>query len=252
MASILLCSTMNGIQVWLVFCFTEELCVLLLKLFCALCSLGVIGASKDTRSEKWLLLLPSLGKTMWHGATQVRITSALCWYSRGTCHPWQLHHAKTSNRWLLSTALFRRWLFLALPERMKVRHMPNRSRGSLSRLSPRGRDDPKTLQADLHREAVSGLLEMIAEQGNSTFSADAKGSSTEQGSCWEEATLQQWSRVSLALPLSSLAFYTTFCLSLKKLCRDMLPTEHPWEVREDCVMLESINSCINHKPGQSR
>lgn len=135
---------------------------------------------------------------------------------------------------------------------MKVRYKPNRSRGSLSWLSPGGRDDPKTLQADLHGEAVSGLREMIAERGNSTFSADAKGSSAGWGGCWEEVTLQQWSRVSPALPLSSLVFYTTFCLSLKKLCRDMLPTEHPWEVREDCVTLESINGCINHKPGQSK
>lgn len=46
----------------------------------------------------------------------------------------------------------------------------------LSWLSPRGQDDPRTLQAALLGEVASGLLEMIAEQGNSTFSADTKGS----------------------------------------------------------------------------
>lgn len=129
--------------------------------------------------------------------------------------------------------------------------MPN-SRRCLSWLSPRGKDDPRTLQADLHREFASGPLEMIAEQGNSTFSADTKGSCGRWDRCWEEVTLQQRSRGSLAFPLLSLTFYTTFCLTLKKLHRDVLPTEHPWEVREDCVMLGSINSCINHKPGQSK
>lgn len=129
--------------------------------------------------------------------------------------------------------------------------MPN-GRRCLSWLSPRGQDDPRTLQADLHREVASGPLEMIAEQGNSTFSADTKGSGERWDRCWKQVTLQERVRGSLAFPLPSLAFYTTFCLSLKKLHRDMLPTEHPWEVREDCVTLESINSCINHKPGQSK
>lgn len=64
--------------------------------------------------------------------------------------------------------------------------------------------------------------------------------------------MQQRGRGLPALSLPSPAFSITFCLSLKKLHRDMLPTEHPWEVREDCVTLESINSCINHKPGQSK
>jgi len=93
---------------------------------------------------------------------------------------------------------------------------------------------------------------MIAEQGNSTFSDDAKGSSKRWDRGWKEVTLQQQGRGSPAFPLPSLAFYTTFCLSLKKLHRDMLPAEHPWEVREDCVMLESIKSCINHQTAQSK
>lgn len=51
----------------------------------------------------------------------------------------------------------------------------------LSWLSLRGEDDPRTLQGDLHRELASGPLEMIAEQGGSTFSADTKGSSKGKG-----------------------------------------------------------------------
>lgn len=63
---------------------------------------------------------------------------------------------------------------------MKAQDTPNGSK-CLSWLSPRGKDDPRTLQADLHRELASGHLEMIAEQGGSTFSADTKGSSKGKG-----------------------------------------------------------------------
>lgn len=156
-----------------------------------------------------------------------------------------------SDGWLLSPALLRRWLSLTFPERTKAPDMPN-DRRCLSWLSPRGQDDPRTLQADLHGEVASGLLEMTAEQGNSTFSADTKGSSKGWDRCWKDITLQQQGRGSLVFPLPPLAFYATFCLPLKKLHGGTWPAEHPWEVREDCVMLESINSCINHKPGQSK
>lgn len=122
----------------------------------------------------------------------------------------------------------------------------------LSWLSPRGQDDPRTLQAALLGEVASGLLEMIAEQGNSTFSADAKGSGNGWDRCWKKVTLQQPGRGSLALPPPSLSFCTMFWLSLEKLRRDMLPAEHPWEVREDCVTLQGINGCINHKSSQSK
>lgn len=73
------------------------------------------------------------------------------------------------------------------------------------------------LQADLHGEVASGLLEVTAEQGNSTFSADTKGSGNGWDRCWEDVTLWQRGRGSLAFPLSFLAFYATFCLPLKKL-----------------------------------
>lgn len=82
--------------------------------------------------------------------------------------------------WLLSAALLRRQFCSALPEKMKAQDTPNGSK-CLSWLSPRGEDDPRTLQADLHRELASGPLEGIAEQGGSTFSADCKGSSKWKG-----------------------------------------------------------------------
>lgn len=94
-------------------------------------------------------------------------------------------------------------------------------RRCLSWLSPRGQDDPRTLQAALHGEVASGLLETIAEQGNSTFSADAKGSNDGCDRCWEKATLQRGGRAFLAFPLPLLSFCTMFWLSLKKLRRDM-------------------------------
>lgn len=82
--------------------------------------------------------------------------------------------------WLLSAALLRRQFCSALPEKMKAQDTPNGSK-CLSWLSSRGEDDPRTLQADLHRELASGPLEGIAEQGGSTFSADCKGSSKWKG-----------------------------------------------------------------------
>lgn len=86
----------------------------------------------------------------------------------------------TACREGMGTALLRRQLCSALPEKMKAQDTPNNSK-CLSWLSPRGEDDPWTLQAELHRELASGPLEMIAEQGGSTFSADTKGSSKGKG-----------------------------------------------------------------------
>lgn len=153
----------------------------------------------------------------WFG---VRGTSTLPWHGRGTCQPRQLQHIKASDGRLLTRAPLGRRLSQALPEGMKAHYVSN-SRRCLSWLSPRGQDDPRTLQAALHGEVASGLLETTAEQGNSTFSADTKGSSDGCDSCWEEATLQRGGRASLAFPLPLPSFCTMFWLSLKKLRRDM-------------------------------
>lgn len=153
----------------------------------------------------------------WFG---VRGTSTLPWHGRGTCQPRQLQHVKASDGRLLTRAPLGRRLSQTLPEGMNAHYVSN-SRRCLSWLSPRGQDDPRTLQAALHGEVASGLLETTAEQGNSTFSADAKGSSDGCDSCWEEATLQRGGRASLAFPLPLPSFCTMFWLSLKKLRRDM-------------------------------
>lgn len=60
-----------------------------------------------SRPERGLLLLPAFGESIWHGVW-------LGWgYGRGTCHPWQLHHVKASDRGLLSTGPVEKITFLS-------------------------------------------------------------------------------------------------------------------------------------------
>lgn len=78
-------------QCQLVFVYWAALCAVVFLSCWSFSSLGVIVYSEDirhfSRSERGLLPLPTLRTACGTASDGLRITSALCWCGRGTCHP---------------------------------------------------------------------------------------------------------------------------------------------------------------------